>query len=186
MACGGIFMSLELLILIVFILLLVCILYISVIVKKSVECLNRTYEPDEITVGEGKKLALIIYQPTRHGSIENISMAIAEELALNDYKVILNYPSKLLNYRLNEYDLICFGGGVYFSRTSPILSDYILSNPCKNKKVLVYLVGRLVDEEKEINELAVLLGGSNKVYKAKVKKDQTKEVRNLVSSIIKE
>lgn len=164
--------------------LLVVMFFVSIWLKNGLKVLNITHQPNEIKVGNGKKSALIIYQPTKHNTATNLTKAIADCLAENDYTVTINYPSNEINYILSEYDLVIFGSGVYLGRFSPVLSDYILRNRFKGKKVLIYTVGLRTDDLTDLNELRVMLDDANEVHGIKVSKGQEDKLREFVSNVI--
>lgn len=164
--------------------ILVVMFFVSIWLKNGLKVLNITHKPNEIKVGSGKKSALIIYQPTKHDTATNLTKAIANYLAENDYTVTINYPSNELNYILSEYDLIIFGSGVYLGRFSPVLSDYILRNRFKDKKVLIYTVGLRTDDLTDLNELRVMLDDANEVQGIKVSKGQEDKLKEFVKKAI--
>lgn len=158
----------------------------SIWLKRGLAVLNKTHTPSEIILGEGEKTAIIIYQPTKHDTAYNITMAIANVLKENGYTVTINYPSDEINYNLSEYDLIVFGSGAYVGKSSPVLGNYILKNRFRDKKVLIYTVGKLIKDDSDLKELKVLLDGVNDVKAIKVKKGQEENIERFVEKVIKD
>lgn len=154
--------------------------FLSIWLKNGLKVLNVIHKPNEIKVGKGNKTALIIYQPTKHGTATKFAKIIAECLTEHDYTVIINYPSNELDYILSEYDLIVFGSGIYLGRFSPVLSDYILQNRFKNKKVLIYNIGFRTNDLTDLNELKVMLDDANEVYAIKVNRKQENKLKEFV------
>lgn len=154
--------------------------------KNGLSILDAVHEPNELKIGNGKKSAIIIYQPSKHNAAYNITMAIANALADNDYSVVINHPSDKLLYDLTQYDLIAFGSVVYAGKFSSVLYNYIMSNRFKNKKVLAYTVGYKINDKTDLNELKVLLDDMNDVYTIKVKKGQELKIKQFVNEIIHE
>lgn len=172
---------------VVFLILLFAMFLFSFRLKNDVKALNARHEPKELKFGSGKKSALVVYQPTKHGAEAGLTMALADYLAQNGYTVTVNYPSHELKYILSEYDLLALGSGVCLGRVSPILSEYIMTHPFKNKKVLMYTVGRNAGDLTDLNELKILIDAqNNEVHAIKVSKEQEAEliafVRNLIDN----
>lgn len=169
----------------VFLLILLIALFLfSFRLKNDVRSLNFRREPQELKFGNGKKSALVVYQPTKHGAESELTMTLANYLAQNGYTVTVNYPSHELNYILSEYNLLAFGSGVCLGRVSPILSEYIMMHPFKNKKVLVYTVGRNSTDLTDLNELKILIDAqNNEVHAIKVSKGQSAKLTNFVCKI---
>lgn len=158
----------------------------SIWLKRGLSVLNKTHTPNEVKLGSGEKTAIIIYQPTKHNTAYNITMAIANTLVKNGYTVTINYPSNDINYNLSQYDLIIFGSSVYVGKPSPVLGNYILRNKFRGKKVLIYTVGSLINDDSDLKELKVLLDGVNDVKAIKVKKGQENIIEQFVEKIIKD
>lgn len=167
-----------------FLIFLFGMFFISIWLKNRLKVLRTAHEPNEIKVGNGEKSAIIIYQPTKHDAATKLTKAVADCLAENGYSVTINYPSNEINYILTEYDLIVFGSGVYLGNFSPVLSDYILHNKIKNKKVLIYTVGMKTDDLTDLNELRVMLDDANEVHGIKVSKGQEDKLKEFVVNSI--
>ena len=170
---------------VLFLILLFALFIFSFKLKNEVKALNARREPNELKFGDGKKSALVIYQPTKYGAETNLTMALADYLARNGYTVTVNYPSHELNYILSEYDLLVFGSGVCLGRVSPILSEYIMTHPFKNKKILIYTVGSHVADLSDLNELKILIDAqNNEVHAIKVSKGQETELIAFLHHVI--
>lgn len=169
---------------VIFLVLLVVLFLFSFRVKNDVRALNTWREPQELKFGDGKKPALVVYQPTKHGAETELTMTLADYLAQNGYTVTVNYPSHELKYILSEYALLAFGSGVCLGRVSPILSEYIMMHPFKNKKVLVYTVGRNTADLTDLNELKILIDAqNNEVHSIKLSKGQNAKLTDFVGKI---
>lgn len=169
---------------IMFIVILFILFIFSIWLKNRVKALNIVHKPDELKIGKGKKSAIIIYQKSKHDSMTKMANVIADCLAKNDYTVTINYPSDEVNYVLKEYDLIVFGSCVYIGRPSPVLSNYIMKNRFRDKKVLIYTVGLHKNDNNDLNELKVLLDVKNEIHMIKVSKRQENELREFVYRVI--
>lgn len=170
---------------VIFLILLFEMFLFSFRLKNDVKALNAQHEPKELNFGDGKKSALVVYQPTKHGAEAELTVALAGCLAQNGYTVTVNYPSYELKYILSEYDLLVFGSGVCLGRVSPILSEYMMTHPFKNKKVLVYTVGRNTGDLTDLNELKILIDAqNNEVHAIKVSKRQEAELAAFVCNFI--
>lgn len=169
---------------VIFLVLLVVLFLFSFRLKNDVRTLNTWREPQELKFGDGKKSALVVYQPTKHGAEAELTMTLADYLAQNGYTVTVNYPSHELKYILSEYALLAFGSGVCLGRVSPILSEYIMMHPFKNKKVLVYTVGRNTADLTDLNELKILIDAkNNEVHSIKLSKGQNAKLTDFVGKI---
>ena len=165
----------------VFLLILLFVLFFaSFWLKNSLKVLNTAHNPDELVIGNGQKLALIIYQPTKHKSASGMANVIADCLSEKGYTVKINYPSNQLDYNLSEYDLLVFGSGVYFGRVSPVLTEFIMKNSLKNKSVLIYTVGSRTDDLTDLSELKILFDNTNFVRAIKVAKGQEEKLKKFV------
>lgn len=169
---------------VIFLILLIALFLFSFRLKNDVRALNVRREPKELKFGDGKKSALVVYQPTKYGAETELTLALADSLAQNGYTVTVNYPSHELKYILSEYDLLAFGSGVCLGRVSPILSEYIMMHPFKNKKVLVYTVGRNTADITDLNELKILIDAqNNEVHSIKLSKGQNADLTDFICKI---
>ena len=140
---------------------------------------------EEIYNGEGEKNALVIYQPSPHGTVD--SMAKAAALALQDmgYTVVTNYPGKSLNYDVSRYDVLAFGSAVYIGTVSEVLVDYIKSLHFEGKKVFLFAVGINVKEKKELGIMEKWIGKGNFISKVKVEKGEEQLIDQIVREQLK-
>ncbi|MDQ0359842.1 flavodoxin family protein [Breznakia pachnodae] len=127
---------------------------------------------DEVILKGGDKQALIIYQPSKHDTAKNLSMALGEELQDQGYTVTINFPSEDLTYDIDDYDIIAYGSPVYASNVSPVLEDYITSLNMKDKKVIVYAVGMLTDETVELDNMISWISKDNAISAIKISKGE--------------
>jgi len=117
---------------------------------------NNEYKGDfkevlKSTAAAPAKKAIVIYQPSKHGTSAKIAKRLAEGLNSSGYEVTLSYPGAHLPASLGEYDIVAFGTPVYFGQISLALTDYMeRSTDLAGKKVLIYSVGN----DKELPEFA--------------------------------
>lgn len=167
--------------------ILIVVLIVTAMIVFSIvnKANNKVYEPKEVVYkGHLDKKALILYQPSKGDTTENITKVVAKELNALGYIVVVNYPSENLTYNLNDYDVIAFGSPVYMGQTSKPLSQYIKDNKFTEKKVLIYLTGSSIEEMAELNKVEENLQKGNNVYKIKVSKDQEEKIKEFVTSSV--
>lgn len=168
----------------VFVVLLIILFFISIIIKRDLDSLSIIHQPNQVDLGNGEKTALIIYQPASSRSVTQITMALAEALVQNSYKVTVNFPSDSLNYDLSSYDLIAFGSGVFMGSVSSTLCNYMFQNKFRNKKVLIYTIGQKLKDTSDLSELKIQLDNRNDIYSIKLKKGQEAEMRHFVNEML--
>lgn len=132
--------------------------------------LNQEHPSNEIILGEGKKQALIIYQPSNNETTTNVTMELARQLVEQEYRVTINYPSKALTDDLNSFDLIAFGTPVYMSKVSSLLENYVSNQYIENKSILLFATGMNLDQVDELNQMAAWFDDSNQIDAIKVGK----------------
>lgn len=122
--------------------------------------------------GEQGKNALILYQPSPHGTVDIAAKRAA--LALNEkgYTVVMNYPSDLLDYDLDQYEVVCLGSAVYIGKVSAALTNYIKKHPFTGKRVFLFLIGKETEEKGELERTEALIGTGNAVSRVKVMRGQ--------------
>lgn len=138
----------------------------------TVSVIYNEVSSDEVILKGGDKQALIIYQPSKHDTAKNLSMALGEELQKQGYTVTINFPSEDLTYDIDDYDVIAYGSPVYASNVSPVLEDYITSLNMKDKKVIVYAVGMLTDETVELDNMISWISKDNAISAIKISKGE--------------
>jgi flavodoxin len=138
----------------------------------TVSVIYNEVSSDEVILKGEEKQALVIYQPSKHDTAKNLSMALGEELQKQGYTVTINFPSEDLTYDIDDYDIIAYGSPVYASNVSPILEDYITSLNMKDKKVIVYAVGMLTDETVELDNMISWISKDNTISAIKISKGE--------------
>jgi len=137
-------------------------------VYSAVNSINKEHKPNETVIGEGAKTALLIYQPSLSGKAKKIAMSVAETMADHGYKVAINLPSDQITYDWEDFDVIAYGSPVYVGKVSPVLMDYVKSNPIEQKKILIFAVGSVAAPEiSEIDEMASWVNPNNDTVKMK-------------------
>lgn len=68
---------------VIFLILLFVLFLFSFRLKNDVKALNARREPKELKFGSGKKSALVVYQPMKHGAEAELTVALADYLAQN-------------------------------------------------------------------------------------------------------
>jgi len=161
--------------------IIVAILVFTMLNKSN----SKVNEPNEVVYkGTSDKKALVVYQPSKGDTTENISTAAAKQLNGEGYTVVVNYPSEKLTYNLQDYDIIAFGTPVYMGQTSGTLTDYIKKNKFTGKKVLLYTTGSNTEAMDEVNKMEENLEKGNKVAKIKVSKEQEDKIKEFITSFV--
>lgn len=111
--------------------------------------------------------ALLVYQPSKSGHIDNSARLIAEELYKNGYKVVIDRPSIDLSSNVNEYDIVILGSNVYVGQLSSLIVDYAASlSSLKNKTLGLFSNGKL-DNTIEFTEIEQLVKGKPRIVTTK-------------------
>lgn len=150
--------------------------------------INEKELPSNETVIEGVngKKALVLYQDSKHDTAKNITMALAQELNDAGYTVVINHPSKELNYSINDYDIFAFGSAVYAGQVSEPLKNYLDNHSFEDKKVIVYAVGNMVDNLSEVDLLKSKVKNAVKVDGIKVRKGNEDKIKEFVKNFLKQ
>ena len=131
--------------------------------------------PVEKQVGYGPRKALLIYQPSNRGKNHAIAWALARALARSGLTVTLNYPSPVLTYAPEEYDLLIFGGSVYMGTVGRPLKDYLSSLRFRGKQVLLFVVGDL-ERSPELAGLRLCVPEGNRIRSIKIRPSEEKKL----------
>lgn len=131
--------------------------------------------PVEKQVGYGARKALLIYQPSNQGSNHAVAWALARALAKAGHTVTLNYPSPVLSYDPQDYDLLIFGGSAYIGAVGRPLKDYLSSLRFRGKQVLLFVVGDL-ERAPELAGLRLCVPEGNHIRSIKIRPDEEKKL----------
>ena len=131
--------------------------------------------PVEKRVGYGARGALLIYQPSNRGKNHAIAWALARTLARTGYTVTLNYPSPVLNYDPQDYDLFIFGGSAYMGEVGRPLKGYLSSLHFQGKQVLLFVVGDL-ERAPELAGLRLCVPEGNRIRSIKIRPSEEKKL----------
>lgn len=124
---------------------------------------QKIFDPKGVDDG----LALLVYQPSKTGHIDNSARLIAEELYKNGYKVVMDRPSIDLSSNVNEYDLIILGSNVYVGQLSSLIVDYATNlSSLKNKTLGLFSNGKL-ESTTEFSEIEDLVKGKPRIVTTK-------------------
>lgn len=142
---------------------------------------GKARKPKELIYdGRSGKNALVLYQPSPHGTVDVMAKAAAEALQDMGYTVTLNYPSEELDYDLNSYQVLAFGSAVYMGSVSGALVHYIKNCTFAGKKVFLFSVGKNLREKSELAFMEKFIGEGNMVSKLKVSKGEEKLVEKII------
>ena len=131
--------------------------------------------PVEKQVGYGARKALLIYQPSNRGRNHAVAWALARALAKAGHTVTLNYPSPVLSYDPQAYDLLIFGGSAYIGSVGRPLKDYLSSLCFQGKQVLLFVVGDL-EQAPELAALRLCVPEGNRIRSIKIRPGEEKKL----------
>ena len=131
--------------------------------------------PVEKQVGYGARKALLIYQPSNRGRNHAVAWALARALAKAGHTVTLNYPSPVLSYDPQAYDLLIFGGSAYIGSVGRPLKDYRSSLCFQGKQVLLFVVGDL-EQAPELAALRLCVPEGNRIRSIKIRPGEEKKL----------
>lgn len=131
--------------------------------------------PVEKQVGYGARKALLIYQPSNRGRNHAAAWALARALAKAGHTVTLNYPSPVLSYDPQGYDLLIFGGSAYIGSVGRPLKDYLSSLCFQDKQVLLFVVGDL-ERAPELAALRLCVPEGNRIRSIKIRPGEEKKL----------
>ena len=131
--------------------------------------------PVEKQVGYGPRKALLIYQPSNRGKNHAMAWALARALAKAGHTVTLNYPSPVLSYDPQSYDLLIFGGSAYMGAVGRPLKDYLSSLRFRGKRVLLFVVGDL-ERSPELAGLRLCVPEGNQIRSIKLRPGEAKKL----------
>ena len=143
---------------------------------------NIEHDPDEVIIGSGQKQALVIYEPSKHDTTKDMTMILAETLVDEGFTVTINFPSSKLTYSWEDYDIIAFGSPVYVGEVSPVLKDYVESNPIQGKNILIYVTGMEPADTKELSKMTSWVNADNSIVSIKI----AKEDKEVFTSFVRE
>lgn len=137
---------------IIFCVIMILILFALSRVKDNFASVEETKKPNEVVLeGDKNKKALIIYQQSADESTYLATMILADKLNEEKYTVVINYPSKKIDYNIDDFDVVALGSPVYAGKVSKALLSYIEITDFSNKNVLVFLTGKKEDKSKSFN-----------------------------------
>ncbi len=174
------------------ILIVIAVTGISVAVWyfSTVNSIRRVNTPEETIIWTGESQALLVYEPSNVDAIAsatvNAKTAIASVLAEHEYTVTVNYPSPELDYDLSNYDIIVFGSPVYSGNLSPVLKEFIESNPVTLKHILLFVVGLYPEDDKELQIMESWIDENNTVKTIKISEDENDKLIAFVNQVLDE
>lgn len=135
---------------------------------------------EQVYNGEGEENALILYQPSPHGTTDTMAMAAAEALQELGYTVVVNHPSRWLDYDLSDYQALGFGSAVYMGTVSGPLLDYMRSHPFTGKRVFLFSAGSDLRQKPELDRMESAVPPGNMVSKVKVKRGEEELIKGIL------
>lgn len=169
-----------------FIMIALCVLLLAALILLISYTFKRDKKhlpKEQLMQGSGDKSAIIICQPSIHNGNMSITNAIAVTLNELGYNVTINRPGTKLDYRLNKFDLIVFGSGVYMGKPSATLVDYIKRNKkFDHKKVFVFLTGIDLESTVEFEIITRMIPKTNQVQTLKLHKNDLDKATDFIQT----
>lgn len=166
--------------LVVFFLLLVTL---GTIVYRFLSKANKTQFMEERIVGSGDKKCLFIYHDSPHNSVSKIVEEQIPVLNQMGYEVTINKPNEELKYDLTKYDLFIFGSPTFFGKPSNVLGKFMLNNLVENKKIILFTVGSIINDEKDLDTLEFFTDYSDTLLRCKCLKNDPSKLTDLIKKI---
>lgn len=147
---------------------------------------NKFLVPKEEKYGVDKGLkALIIYQPSKKGTLYKMVMIAVDVFVKNGYEVTVNYPNKGVTYNMSDYDIILFGSPIYCGSISKSLVFYLEHCIFSNNKVGFFLTGVLDLTDTDFEEIDKNIDDTkNEVKRIKLHRDDEEDMRKFVNELI--
>ena len=120
-------------------------------------------------LGGGLVLAAVFYWTARRRDL------VRRPVAKAGHTVTLNYPSPVLGYDPQSYDLLIFGGSVYMGEVGRPLKDYLSSLRFHGKQVLLFVVGDL-EQSPELAGLRLCVPEGNQIRSIKIRPGEEKKL----------
>lgn len=178
-------MNYVLLIILIVVIFIVIALGIAVLwFRNVIRTLYRDYDSREKVIGNGFKNTLVLYQPSKHNSVNIVCRYIVEGLAGKDYKTTINYLNTFSLYSIDNYELIVLVSPVYMGRVSPRIKEFVSGQLIKNKTILLCSVGLILDEVKETDEIVKLIDESNKLIRIKTNDREISKFRHEIEKAL--
>lgn len=136
---------------------------------------------EQIWEGRDQRYALIIYQPSPHGTVDAMVERAARVLHHYGYTVTLNYPSKDLHYDMEPYRVVLYATGIFLGKGSRPLLEFVKAHPFTGKKVFLLTVGKSLEEKEELERMEELIAEGNFLCRTKVCKGQEDVVAEIVT-----
>lgn len=132
---------------------------------------NIELESDEL-VTEGAKTPktkhLVLYQPSKKGSSNNIAKNVIDALATKENEIVSNYLSTKVDINASEYETITMISPVYAGKVSKNIMKVCRKNNFKNKRIFLISSGMAENDSPELEEAYNYLKDSNTVIRKKV------------------
>lgn len=155
----------------VIVLIIIALISLFLWLRSGVKALSRDYPSNERIKGSSSKQALVLYQPSMHETSESFADTVIDTFLNLCYKVTANHIDQGSMYNVSQYDIIAFGSPIYVGNISPKFEKYIKSQDIKWKKIILYSIGTIKNENYELDNLENMLKQQNIVYKIKVQPD---------------
>lgn len=131
-------------------------------------------------------LALVIYQPSNSGKIDDWARLIAGVLYKAGYKVVLDQPSLDLSTQISEYDLIVLGSSVQVGQMSAAILDYAYNLPGLRNKTLGLFSNSQSKNTSEFDEIAGIVKGKPRLVTAKFDENDLLVSKRVLRQFVKD
>ena len=156
------------------------LLTLRILMKKVMA--ERPSVPRRFPLEDGKR-ALLLYQPTRHGTADGFADLIARGLNARGYDVTVDTVGAVRGENPEDFELLIFGTGAYFGLAGFPVLRYLREHPFSRKQVVLFSVGSNLGADPEIDQMRAELAPVNLVYRIKVSRGQEEVLRDFVARL---
>lgn len=163
-------------------LVLFCLFVFALVVFSRIVAVNKKQLPskEEVVEGTNGKKALILFQPSNHGTVDEMTKVVTKEFGQAGYTVISNYPTLEKTYEMKEFDVVAFGSAVYMGTTSVPINRFLENTSMEKVDVLIYVVGGEAETAPEIDVIKSKIKGAKSISAIKVTKGQEERLASFV------
>ncbi len=176
-----------LLTLLLFVIIVIIMLIVSMRLYRKYDNINKKRYPSKEQVWRGgKKQVLILFQPSKKNTVEEIVDAVGNYLsAKRKYTVVKNHITCTEEYNLDQMDVLVFVTPIYIGKYSPNLSEYLQNHPFEGKKVILVATGIHPETMDELEELSGFLHSNNEIYMIKIARDEIDKLEQFIEEKIR-
>ena len=163
-------------------LVLFCLFILTMFVFTRIAAVNKKWLPskEEVVEGTNGRKALILYQPSKHGAVNEVTEIVTRELRDAGYTVIRNCATREKTYDVAEFDVIALGTAVYMGITSEPINKLLKEQSFEQQNVIVYVVGGNAEVAPELEAIKARVQGTDRIATIKVIKGEAEKLASFV------